>query len=192
MQTDILRRPAKRGFQHLHVRHRRIGDERDRLIRALAATLHPRAALPESAPERATPAKAKGHGGSNRRPSPLSRTRSAAAEDNELTSDLTAYLGADGHCCPSSPTPSFDSTCSPSGDDAPSSFRSDSSDAEDDAEVEKCEPFCDKMFAADHCQLCKCKGCQFCMSHNHYPPAPPHNPSPPAVKGKAGPPPPNQ
>ena len=108
--------------------------ERDRLIRALAATLHPRAALPESAPERATPAKAKGHGGSNRRPSPLSRTRSAAADDNELTSDLTAYLGADGHCCPSSPTPSFDSTCSP-GDDAPSSFRSDSSDAEDDADL---------------------------------------------------------
>ena len=109
--------------------------ERDRLIRALAATLHPRAALPESAPERATPAKAKGHGGSNRRPSPLSRTRSATADDNELTSDLTAYLGADGHCCPSSPTPSFDSTCSPSGDDAPSSFRSDSSDAEEDAEL---------------------------------------------------------
>ena len=109
--------------------------ERDRLIRALAATLHPRAALPESSPERATPAKAKGHGGSNRRPSPLSRTRSAAADDNELTSDLTAYLGADGHCCPSSPTPSFDSTCSPSGDDAPSSFRSDSSDAEDDADL---------------------------------------------------------
>ena len=105
--------------------------ERDRLIRALAATLHPRAALPE----RATPAKAKGHGGSNRRPSPLSRTRPAAADDNELTSDLTAYLGADGHCCPSSPTPSFDSTCSPSGDDAPSSFRSDSSDAEDDADL---------------------------------------------------------
>lgn len=105
--------------------------ERDRLISALATTLHPRGALPESVPERTTPAKAKGHGGFNRRPSPLSRARSAAAEDNELT----AYLGADGRCCPSSPTPSFDSTCSPSGDDAPSSFRSDSSDAEDDADL---------------------------------------------------------
>ena len=37
--------------------------ERDRLIGALATTLHPRGALPESVPERTTPAKAKGHGG---------------------------------------------------------------------------------------------------------------------------------
>ena len=84
--------------------------ERDRLIRALAATLHPRAALPdERAPERATPAKAKEHDGFHRRPSALSRTRSAAAEED----GLTGYLRADGHCCPSSPTPSFDSTGSP-------------------------------------------------------------------------------
>ena len=28
----------------------------------------------------------------------------------------------------------------------------------DDAEIEKCEPFCNKMFADAHCQQCKCKG----------------------------------
>ena len=110
--------------------------ERDRLIGALATTLHPRGALPESAPERTAPAKAKGHGGFNRRPSPLSSARSAAAEDSDAASGLlTAYLGVDGRCCPASPTPSFDSSGSPSGDDAPSSFRSDSSDAEDDADL---------------------------------------------------------
>ena len=105
--------------------------ERDRLIGALATTLHPHGTLSEGTPRGAAPAKAIGRGGLSRRMSLLSSAHSTAAEGGGAASSLlTAYLVDSDRCCPASPSPSLDSSGSPSGDDSPSSLHSGSSEAE--------------------------------------------------------------
>lgn len=49
----------------------------------------------------------------------------------------------------------------------------------DDADIEKCEPFCNRLYADTHCDLCKCRGCSYCLGRIQHPPAPPKPPSPP-------------